>query len=166
MEATRPAALSPTSSAEPDNGPAIAGLIERIVRGIERGSRGWTMARKKDSLQRVLTGSRSDAKRLQQRLTQLVASWDSDAGEAEVALLLVDQRDRPLLLLASTRLSGKGGALPFSLRFAPNQLAPGMRAELRARVSQGGVLTLHLPPRQIDPSVSVALGELRLVPAP
>ncbi|MDO9321398.1 MAG: YbaY family lipoprotein [Pseudomonas sp.] len=88
------------------------------------------------------------------------------AGEAEVALLLVDQRDRPLLLLASTRLSGNGGALPFSLRFAPNQLAPGMRAELRARVSQGGVLTLHLPPRQINPSVSVALGELRLVPAP
>ncbi|MDO8697108.1 MAG: YbaY family lipoprotein [Pseudomonas sp.] len=88
------------------------------------------------------------------------------AGEAEVALLLVDQRDRPLQLLASTRLNGTGAALPFSLRFAPNQLAPGMRAELRARVSQGGVLTLHLPPRQIDPSVSLALGELRLVPAP
>lgn len=88
------------------------------------------------------------------------------AGEAEVALLLVDQRDRPLQLLASTRLNGNGGVLPFSLRFAPNQLAPGMRAELRARVSQGGVLTLHLPPRRIDPSVSVALGELRLVPAP
>ena len=88
------------------------------------------------------------------------------AGETEVALLLVDQRDRPLRLLASTRLDGTGAALPFSLRFAPNQLAPGMRVELRARVSQGGVLTLHLPPRQIDPSVSVALGELRLVPAP
>jgi uncharacterized lipoprotein YbaY len=88
------------------------------------------------------------------------------AGEAEVALLLVDQRDRPLQLLASTRLDGNGAALPFSLRFAPSQLVPGMRAELRARVSQDGVLTLHLPPRQIDPSVSVALGELRLVPAP
>ena len=66
-----------------DDGPAIANLIERIVRGIERVSRGWTMARKKDSLQRVLTGSRSDARRLQQRLTQLVASWDSDAGDAD-----------------------------------------------------------------------------------
>src|SRR5690349_467109 len=52
-------------------GAAIAGLIERIVRGIERGSKGWTPARKKESLQRVLDGSRSDAKRLQQRLTQL-----------------------------------------------------------------------------------------------
>jgi uncharacterized lipoprotein YbaY len=88
------------------------------------------------------------------------------AGEAEVALLLVDQRDRPLQTLANTRLDGNGAALPFSLRFTPSQLAPGMRLELRARVSQGGVLTLHLPPRQINPSVSVALGELRLVPAP
>jgi diguanylate cyclase len=61
-----------------DEGPAIAALIERIVRGIERGSRGWTTARKKESLQRVLSGSRSDARRLQQRLSQLVASWDSD----------------------------------------------------------------------------------------
>ena len=64
------------------DGAAIAGLIEKIVRGIERGSKGWTAARKKESLQRVLDGSRSDAKRLQQRLAQLVASWDSDASEA------------------------------------------------------------------------------------
>jgi diguanylate cyclase len=62
------------------DGPAIATLIERAVRGIERGSKGWTAARKKESLQRVLDGSRSDAKRLQQRLTQLFASWDSDAA--------------------------------------------------------------------------------------
>ena len=62
------------------DGPAIAALIERIVRGIERGSKGWTAARKKESLQRVLDGSRSDARRLQQRLGQLVASWDSDTA--------------------------------------------------------------------------------------
>jgi len=65
-------------------GAAIAGLIERIVRGIERGSKGWTSARKKESLQRVLDGSRSDAKRLQQRLTQLVASWDTDPADSTV----------------------------------------------------------------------------------
>lgn len=64
------------------DGAAVAALIERIVRGIERGGRGWTTARKKESLQRVLGGSRSDARRLQQRLTQLAASWDSDAAEA------------------------------------------------------------------------------------
>ena len=62
----------------PTDGAAIAALIERIVRGLERGSRGWTAARKKDSLQRVLDGSRSDLRRLQQRVTQLVVSWDGE----------------------------------------------------------------------------------------
>jgi diguanylate cyclase len=70
-------------SVPPADGSAIASLIERIVRGVERGSRGWTAARKKESLQRVLGGSRSDAKRLQQRLGQLVASWDSESTDAE-----------------------------------------------------------------------------------
>ena len=73
----------PQPVAVAEGGPAIAALIERIVRGIERGSKGWTTARKKDSLQRVLSGSRSDAQRLQQRLSQLVASWDGDAGEGD-----------------------------------------------------------------------------------
>ena len=68
------------------DGPAIAALIERVVRGIDRGSKGWTAARKKDSLQRVLDGSRSDARRLQQRLSQLVASWDGDAAPAPETL--------------------------------------------------------------------------------
>ena len=62
----------------PTDGAAIAALIERIVRGLERGSRGWTAARKKDSLQRVLDGSRSDLRRMQQRVTQLVLSWDAE----------------------------------------------------------------------------------------
>jgi uncharacterized lipoprotein YbaY len=88
------------------------------------------------------------------------------AGEVEVALLLVDQHDRPLQMLASARLDGNGSALPFSLRFTPSSLAPGMRAELRARVSQAGVLTQHLPPQPIDPNASANLGQLRLVSAP
>lgn len=57
---------------------ALAGLIERITRGVERGGRNWTAARKKESLQRVLSGSRSDVQRLQQRLGQLMGSWESD----------------------------------------------------------------------------------------
>ena len=51
------------------------------MHGVERRSRQWTPARKKDSLQRVLDGSRGDANRLQQRLRQLVASWDSETPE-------------------------------------------------------------------------------------
>ena len=83
-------------------GVAIAGLIERIVRGIERGSKGWTSARKKESLQRVLDGSRSDAKRLQQRLTQLVASWDSDPADSNVDATSTGDELPP----AGTRVSG------------------------------------------------------------
>jgi diguanylate cyclase len=62
-------------------GEQLADLIDRIVRGVERRSRQWTSARKKDSLQRVLSGSRGDATRLQQRLRQLVTSWDAESPE-------------------------------------------------------------------------------------
>ncbi|MDX9844490.1 MAG: diguanylate cyclase [Aquabacterium sp.] len=74
---TQPAPLDglPPSS---DDGTRWAELIGRIVRGAERGGRQWTAARKKESLQRVLDGSRSSATRLHQRLDQLVRSWDSD----------------------------------------------------------------------------------------
>ncbi len=62
-----------------------ATLIERMARGLDRGGRHWTSARKKQSLQRVLDGSRSDATRLQQRLGQLLNAWDDDkpAGDVE-----------------------------------------------------------------------------------
>ena len=67
---------------EPDaSGEQLAELIDRVVRGLERRSRQWTSARKKDSLQRVLGGSRGDAHRLQQRLRQLVHSWDAESAD-------------------------------------------------------------------------------------
>ena len=88
------------------------------------------------------------------------------AGEAELALLLVDSRDRPVQLLASSRLSGNGAALPFSLRFSPISIPAGQRLELRGRVSQAGILTLRLPARPIQPASNQALGALQLVPAP
>ncbi|MBK6852571.1 MAG: GGDEF domain-containing protein [Burkholderiales bacterium] len=59
-----------------------ADLIDRLTRHLERGSKLWTTGRKKDSLQRVLTSSRSDIDRLQQRLTQLLAGWDGDTPDA------------------------------------------------------------------------------------
>ncbi|HJV67979.1 GGDEF domain-containing protein [Ideonella sp.] len=72
---------------------AWAQLIERLTRGLERGGKQWTTARKKDSLQRVLDSSRGDMQRLLHRLRQLVGSWDSDEapsstmepGEAQLA---------------------------------------------------------------------------------
>lgn len=62
----------------------IAQLVERLMRGLERGGRQWTLARKKDGVTRVLSSNRSDPQRLMLRLRQLVASWDSDSGDAKV----------------------------------------------------------------------------------
>lgn len=66
---------------------ALATLIERIVRGVERGGHNWTPARRKDGIQRVLAGSRSDVRKLQHRLSQLVNSWEADAPATNVGAL-------------------------------------------------------------------------------
>ncbi len=66
---------------------ALASLIESIVRGVERGGRIWTSGRRKESVLRVLAGSRIDARVLQRRLAQLVASWDSGGGASVPAAL-------------------------------------------------------------------------------
>jgi len=73
-EAGQPAAPAETRSA----GPAWAALVERLARNLARGGKQWTGARRKESLQRVLDGSRSDASRLQQRLQSLMQAWESD----------------------------------------------------------------------------------------
>lgn len=72
-----------------DEGPgaqaeALAQMIERLVRGLERGGRQWTVARKKDGLQRVLESNRSDSQRLLKRLNQLLGNWDNDVADASV----------------------------------------------------------------------------------
>ena len=61
----------------------LAQAVERLMRGLERGGRQWTLARKKDGVQRVLASNRSDPLRLAQRLRQLALSWDSDALDAQ-----------------------------------------------------------------------------------
>ncbi|MEJ6006860.1 diguanylate cyclase [Paucibacter sp. AS339] len=63
----------------------LAQVLERLVRGLERGGRQWTLARKKDGLQRVLENNRSDAKRMLKRMQQLVSSWDSDVADANIS---------------------------------------------------------------------------------
>jgi diguanylate cyclase len=105
-------ALSDTS------GEQWADLIDRIVRGIERRSRQWTSARKKDSLQRVLGGSRGDAGRLQQRLRQLVAGWDgegadADGGDAPAETMPAELHTEPAPAVATPPL------LPWSRVIAP-----------------------------------------------
>jgi diguanylate cyclase len=80
-------AAAPKASAEPlkeDTGPQWSELIGRITRGLDRTNKQWTTARKKESLQRVLEGSKHSAERLLQRLQQLNLSWDQDKVDAPV----------------------------------------------------------------------------------
>jgi diguanylate cyclase len=89
-----PAAAAAALPAQADartQGVAWAGIIERIARQIERGGRQWTSARRKDSLQRVLSGSRSDANRLLQRLQALVSAWETDRAGDPADLGIDDQ---------------------------------------------------------------------------
>lgn len=53
-------------------------LLPRLVEAVQRRSRNWSPARRRDSFLRVVEGSRSDLQRLAQRLQNLLAAWDSD----------------------------------------------------------------------------------------
>jgi diguanylate cyclase len=61
-----------------------ADLLQRLAHGLDRGSRLWTTARKKDSLARVLSGSRSDPRRLRERMRHLLAAWEAETDEPGV----------------------------------------------------------------------------------
>lgn len=87
-------------------------------------------------------------------------------SEVELALLVVDERNRPRQLLGSLQLRGNGQALPFRLAFNPETFPAQGRVELRARVSQAGRLILRLPPQHIPQAQNRTLGDLLLEGAP
>ncbi|WJN60188.1 YbaY family lipoprotein [Pseudomonas sp. SO81] len=87
-------------------------------------------------------------------------------SEVEMALLVVDERDRPQQLLGSLKLAGDGQALAFRLPFNPEYFPVGARVELRARISQSGRLILRLPPQRVTQAVTRDFGALSLVSAP
>ena len=70
----------------PESTEALATLIERIVRGMERTGHSWTPARRREGIQRVLAGGRGDPRKLQHRLSQLVNSWESDAPATSIGV--------------------------------------------------------------------------------
>lgn len=57
-------------------------MVLSLVQALERPDRGWTAARKRDSLLRVAEAARHDAAKFHGRLGQLIESWQS-AGPAE-----------------------------------------------------------------------------------
>jgi len=87
-------------------------------------------------------------------------------AEVELALLVIDEKDRPQQLLASSSLIGNNQVLPFHLRFNPEAFPAGARVELRGRASQSGQLILHLPPQTITQPTTQALGQLQFIKAP
>jgi len=130
-----------------------AQTIEKLARGLERGGRQWTAARKKDSLQRVLEANRSDIARLHQRMKQLVASWDGDVTDDTIP---VDESadDRALPDAASAAPSGEG-------RGAGHPAAPGAAHGEWPAVLEQYDATLHVA-LPADDERAVALGgELR-----
>lgn len=87
-------------------------------------------------------------------------------ANVELALLVIDERDRPQGLLASSTLTGTGQALPYHLRFNPEAFPAGARVELRGRASSSGQLIMHLPPVRITQAQTQATGPLRFEKAP
>jgi diguanylate cyclase len=127
--------LDDAATDESTRAEGLAQLLENLVAALDRGSRQWTRARRKEGVQRVLAGSKADAQRLQQRLSHLVASWDSDSGEAASAndlaldppeLAAGEARD----LASPTPVAGMGtcaapdAALPVGQAPSPRSAAP------------------------------------------
>ena len=88
------------------------------------------------------------------------------AAKLGKSVLVIDERDRPQRLLASSNLTGTGQALPYQLRFNPEAFPPGARVELRGRASNSGQLIMHLPPVRITQAQTQATGPLRFEKAP
>jgi uncharacterized lipoprotein YbaY len=84
----------------------------------------------------------------------------------ELALLLVDSKNRPKDLLASNTLVGTGHPLPFTLGYSRDTLPADLRPQLRARVSLSGQLIQRLPGKPLSSLHSSDLGALQLVKAP
>jgi len=68
---------TPNSPAADNNAQPWGDLITRLTRSLEMSHKQWTTARKKDSLNRVLQGSRNSNQKLHDRLHQLIKSWES-----------------------------------------------------------------------------------------
>jgi diguanylate cyclase len=102
--ATAPAlASAPTDSKAV--GRAWATLTEKLSKNLERGGKQWTSARRKDSLKRVLDGSRSDPDRLLQRLQALMTAWESDHVGDAAQRAQMGLADSALALSASSPVS-------------------------------------------------------------
>ena len=77
---------------------ALAQTMSRLVLALDRPSQTWPAGRRRESLQRVLSSSRSDVKRLQQRLASLISAWESDAPTEAGLEVLDDAAPAPVVI--------------------------------------------------------------------
>ena len=122
-------------------GEVLAQVIERLLRGLERGGRQWTVARKKDGVQRVLDGNRSDTPRLVKRLRQLVTSWDSDGADANIST-------------ADDDAGGTPSQFFMDEDFAASRLEEAASAEMPAEMPAALHAALHAEPLAEPPADS------------
>ena len=131
-----PLAVLPPSAHDPAelSGAQLALLIDRIVQGLERGGRQWTLACRKEGLRRVLNGSRGDTARLQQHLGQLLKSWDSD-GLGAPGLITAAADASPAVSPAAAPAAAEAAAQPWNRVVASFDRA--VRQALPARDTAG-----------------------------
>jgi diguanylate cyclase len=156
---TKPAAAGRSDAEE---GQRWSALIQRIVKGADRGGKNWTAGRKKDSLQRVLDGSKGSGDRLHQRLGQLVQSWDTDKLDGPAAEGA--DADEALPAQASATLA------PESMLATPDiaaDLTPlhhhgldQLHAQVRAALPSG-----NAPANEADAALRSAVAALKAPPA-
>ncbi|HSM22543.1 MAG TPA: diguanylate cyclase [Rubrivivax sp.] len=113
-------------------GAAWVTLVEQLTTNLERGGRQWTAARRKESVRRVLDGSRNDAPRLLHRLKMLMAAWETDRPSSPVDTGI----DDPPPALA---------AAPAAAAWLP--LVNGFQAIVDAALPHGDPRTAELAPR-------------------
>ncbi len=187
--AAPPAEPAPAGRTDGEEGQRWSGLIQRIVKGAERGGKNWTSARKKDSLQRVLDGSKGSGDKLHQRLSQLVSSWDSDKLDGTVAdddgLPGQPPAGSPAVSAAAgaARASGAAGgpitagASPASAPDSRNDAAAQAWLHQRTALHHHGLEQLQaqvraaLPPgnapaQEADAQLQAAVGAMKAVDAP
>jgi len=105
-----PSGVSAEAVLPAPDGAAWALVVERLVRHLDRPGQQWTPARRKDSLQRVLASSRSDAGRMLQRLQGLTTAWETDQPAEALELGLASERNQTAETVEAERASRADGA--------------------------------------------------------
>lgn len=103
---------APAPIAEDNNAQPWGDLIGRLTRSLEMSHKQWTAARKKDSLNRVLQGSRNSNQKLHERLHQLIKSWESQPSSDVQSNMAALPEDDVLDATAATSSSQTSAASP------------------------------------------------------